>query len=1220
MLVGIDARGPSTPGRYRITEILADPPDGRGRDRRRSLCCWSGAISKSALVPFHFWLPGAMAAPTPVSAYLHAAAMVKAGVYLVALLAPAFAGVPGWRDGARWCSASSRCSLGGVAGAAPARPQAAARLRHRQPARLPRRRPRRRHPGGARSPGLALLVAHALFKATLFLVVGVDRPQHRHARPARAVRARPRRLPVARGRGDARRARRWPVCRRCSASSPRRACSARCVDVARDGDGTGLARRGRLAARRRGGRSARSSPSAYTARFLWGAFATKPGVAPAPVSVRRPRPASSLAPVVLAALVAGARLRSARRSPTLLAPYADQFPPGPHDAEPRAVARRRAAARSLRSSRSASALTLFVARERRRPRAGRAGPDVERRARLPRGHARCSTARRSRSPASPSAGPAGLPRRHPAGRAGRCCRARRCSSRPRRPSRCGSGTRPRRPSSAPSSSSPPCSTARSRRRLTAVMLVGVTGYGTAMLFVLHGAPDLALTQVLVETRHPGGLRAGAAPAARRTSPTARCSRRRYLRMALGAAVGGRRRRDHARRARRPHRRRRCPPAFPEEAVEFGGGNNIVNVTLVDIRAWDTLGEIAVLVAAATGVASLRLRRHPRRSAIRRVHDIPYPAAVEQAPTAPGRRVWLPGGRTLPPDEALGHLRGRHPAALPHRSSSSRSTCSSPATTTPAAASPAGWSPGWRWWSATSPAAATSSTRRRRSTPGVLIGLGPARRRRLRRWRRWPSAATVLQSARRRPAPAAARRGAPGHVALLRHRRLPGRRRAGARHAAQPRLPDRPPDPARGARRGPSGAAAMTRQPRRLDPRPPSALIGCGVYLVLERSLTRVLVGLRDASATASNLLLPGRRRPRRARPDRRDERPGRHVATRCRRPWCSPRSSSPSRTTASCSPWPTAAGSSTATTTCRTTSRTPRSAGSPLRDEASRQPTTVTTSTTPATTRRRRREAADDDAAADARDLVPLPSSCCRSSAPAPRWSLPHRPRLQRGVSIAVLAAVVVVAGVLAGAGRPPRPAGRCGSAPGPSRSASSLVADRLSALMLLVSAIVTLAVLVYSVGQGMTERRARAHPLSIYHPTFLVLVGRRLQRVPRRRPVQPLRRLRDPAVRQLRAAHPRRHRRRGSAPARSTSWSTCSPRRCSSSRIAAVYAATGTLNLAQLAERLGDLPDRVSPGAAAAAADDVRDQGGGVPAVAVAAGQLPDGARRRSPRCSPAC
>ena len=53
-----------------------------------------GALSKSAIVPMHFWLPGAMAAPTPVSAYLHAAAMVKAGVYLVARMTPGFADSP----------------------------------------------------------------------------------------------------------------------------------------------------------------------------------------------------------------------------------------------------------------------------------------------------------------------------------------------------------------------------------------------------------------------------------------------------------------------------------------------------------------------------------------------------------------------------------------------------------------------------------------------------------------------------------------------------------------------------------------------------------------------------------------------------------------------------------------------------------------------------------------------------------------------------------------------------------------------------------------------------------------------------------------------------------------------------------------------------------------------------------------------------------------------
>lgn len=56
-----------------------------------------GAFSKSALIPFHFWLPAAMAAPTPVSAYLHAAAVVKAGVYLVARLAPGLADVAPWR-------------------------------------------------------------------------------------------------------------------------------------------------------------------------------------------------------------------------------------------------------------------------------------------------------------------------------------------------------------------------------------------------------------------------------------------------------------------------------------------------------------------------------------------------------------------------------------------------------------------------------------------------------------------------------------------------------------------------------------------------------------------------------------------------------------------------------------------------------------------------------------------------------------------------------------------------------------------------------------------------------------------------------------------------------------------------------------------------------------------------------------------------------------------
>lgn len=65
--------------------------------------CLVAAAAKSAQFPFQTWLPDAMEAPTPISALIHAATMVNAGVYLLARFYPAFEGVPGWREAVMIC-------------------------------------------------------------------------------------------------------------------------------------------------------------------------------------------------------------------------------------------------------------------------------------------------------------------------------------------------------------------------------------------------------------------------------------------------------------------------------------------------------------------------------------------------------------------------------------------------------------------------------------------------------------------------------------------------------------------------------------------------------------------------------------------------------------------------------------------------------------------------------------------------------------------------------------------------------------------------------------------------------------------------------------------------------------------------------------------------------------------------------------------------------------
>ena len=651
MLVGIIMLGTAA-GTYQLSEILRDPGRlGGGTYVVVSvILLLVGAVSKSALVPFHFWLPGAMAAPTPVSAYLHAAAMVKAGVYLVALLAPAFAAVPGWRPIVLTLGAATMI-LGGW------------RALRQYDIKLLLAYGTVSQLGfliavcglGTRSAllaGVAMIITHALFKAALFLVVGVV-DHSTGTRDLRRLSGLGRRLPVL--------AAATAVAAASMAAFPpligftaKEAAFESLTYLLPDGDGTGIPPLAALilAALLVAGSAL---TVAYTLRFFWGAFATKRSdVSDEPDTSVHTLPAGILvAPVLLAALsliggFLGPQLTEA------LTPYADRATVGE---ESHGIALWHGFSVPLLMSLLATAAGLVMFWQRR------------------------TVARiQATFPKTMEAEEAYQATMRAVDRA-----AVEVTSRTQQGSLplylgavllvvvCLPGgvlllTR-QWPSDSRAFDTPAqllvgliivaaaFLAAGSRGRLKAIVLVGVTGYGTAMLFLLHGAPDLALTQILVETVSlvVFVLVLRKLPKYFTNRPLAAS---RWWRIVIAALVGF----TVTALAFIAAGARVATPvseAYYEAAYEFGYGRNIVNVILVDTRAWDTMGEISVLVVAATGVASLIFirRRYTVDSPVRALADRPVQPRrrrrfrrpeQERRQTTAGRTVWLRGTEQLSP--------------------------------------------------------------------------------------------------------------------------------------------------------------------------------------------------------------------------------------------------------------------------------------------------------------------------------------------------------------------------------------------------------------------------------------------------------------------------------------------------------------------------------------------------------------------------------------------
>ncbi|MEW6152419.1 MAG: hydrogen gas-evolving membrane-bound hydrogenase subunit E [Actinomycetota bacterium] len=598
-------------GSWSLTQILADPPRGAVVEVALVLVLL-GAFTKSAQVPFHFWLPGAMAAPTPVSAYLHSATMVKAGVYLIARFAPPFAEVGVWRPMVISVGLATML-LGGWR--ALAQHDLKLLLAHGTTSQL----------GllvvllGAGYPeatlaGVVLLLAHGAYKAALFMVVGI--------------------IEKAAGTRDIRkltglhRPLRTTLLVAAVAAGSMAGVPPMLGFVAKEATyeaalGSGLAMAGLVVALLVAGSAL---TFAYSARALWGAFAHKgpldleDGTSVGPVSGAGLR-------LVLPAAVLAALAVALGAAPTLVEAIVVS---GAQAIDPDVPPAHLRLWHGFNAPLTLSAITigagalLWVARHR-----------LERLQQMV--HVPPSGARTF-----------DLLLRNTVRAADRVTGALQTGSLPvylliilttvlvvpgtfllvslDLPSELLLVDRPVQVAVAAAMVVATVGAIRTRHRLGAVMAVGAVGYGVAVLFIIQGAPDLALTQLMIETlllvlfvlvlRHLP-RRFTSAQTALPTAPRAVLAVLVGLFAAVFAmvAVGAR-------------------PDLEPVSVEYlarslpeADGRNIVNTILVDFRAFDTLGEIVVLTVAGLGVIGL-----VRAASRERVPQPTRPGPIRQEPS------------------------------------------------------------------------------------------------------------------------------------------------------------------------------------------------------------------------------------------------------------------------------------------------------------------------------------------------------------------------------------------------------------------------------------------------------------------------------------------------------------------------------------------------------------------------------------------------------------